>query len=97
MCAKRNVKLKQIESIRIRPISLPRERAIDGSPGRVRRCRKKPPPGDQKGLPGFFLTGHRRLASGALIDPSKAAKSSNAQPGQAFSIKICLDLTERGL
>jgi hypothetical protein len=30
--AKRNIKLKQIESIRIWPISLPKERAIDGTP-----------------------------------------------------------------
>lgn len=30
--AKRNIKLKQIESIRIWPISLPKERAIDGFP-----------------------------------------------------------------
>jgi hypothetical protein len=30
--AKRNIKLKQIESLRIWPISLPKERAIDGAP-----------------------------------------------------------------
>jgi hypothetical protein len=30
--AKRNIKLKQIESIRIWPISLPKERAVDGVP-----------------------------------------------------------------